>query len=117
MACGFLRELCCDESGTLRMGKTAIENWEQFVHIDRESAPKFFLVELRSRLHYGFRPRRLSREPMPNVPKANNPTVEVGSGTQILGKSQSTLNASLKRGGFDEIMRLEKRYRKLLGEP
>lgn len=36
--------------------------------------------------------------------------------SKILEKSQSTISEALKRGGFDEIMHLEKRYRNLIGD-
>lgn len=35
---------------------------------------------------------------------------------KILGKSQSTISEALKRGGFEEIMDVEKRYRYLIGD-
>jgi len=35
---------------------------------------------------------------------------------KMLGKSQSTVSEGLKRAGYDEIMKMEKRYRKLVNK-
>ncbi len=35
---------------------------------------------------------------------------------KMLGKSQSTISEALKRAGYDEIMKMEKRYRKLVNQ-
>lgn len=45
-----------------------------------------------------------------------NPEKSQTEMSKVLGKSQSSLSEALKRGGFDEIMQLEKFYRKEIAE-